>query len=111
MASIAKDGLLVVRHCDPLSPPSELIIVPRSVLDGLVTALHIKLDHPSKHQLSLVLKRHFYALDMSKAIDHASKYDTTCHTCATLKRFPKLSLNNPRKTHRIKSASRTPRMC
>ena len=86
MASIAKDGLLVVRHCDPLSPPSDLIIVPRSVLDGLVTALHIKLDHPSKHQLSLVLKRHFYALDMSKAIDHASD---SCHTCATLKRFPK----------------------
>ena len=86
VASIAKDRLLVVRHCDPLSPPSDLIIVPRSVLDGLVTALHIKLDHPSKHKLSLVLKRHFYALNMSKAIDHASD---SWHTCATLKRFPK----------------------
>ena len=84
MTSIAKDGLLVVRHCD--SPPSDLIIVHRSVLDGFVTALHIKLDHPSKHQLSLVLKRHFYAVDMSKAIDQASD---SCHTCATLKRFPK----------------------
>jgi hypothetical protein len=37
VASIAKDGLLVVRRCDPFVPPSELIIVPRSVLDGLVT--------------------------------------------------------------------------
>ena len=48
--TIAKDGLLVVRKTDPLSPPTELIVTPRSVLDGLVTALHIKLDHPSKHQ-------------------------------------------------------------
>ncbi|CAG2223099.1 unnamed protein product [Mytilus edulis] len=72
VASIAKDGLLVVRRCDPLAPPNELIIVPRSVLDGLVTALHIKLDHPSKHQLNLVLKRHFYALDMPKAAEQAS---------------------------------------
>ena len=65
VASIAKDGLLVVRRCDPFVPSSELIIVPRSVLQGLVTALHIKLDHPSKHQLNLVLKRYLYALDMS----------------------------------------------
>ncbi|CAC5394966.1 unnamed protein product [Mytilus coruscus] len=86
VASIAKDGLLVVRRCDPLAPPNELIIVPRSVLDGLVTALHIKLDHPSKHQLNLVLKRHFYALDMPKAAEQASD---SCHTCASLKRFPK----------------------
>ncbi|CAC5393426.1 unnamed protein product [Mytilus coruscus] len=41
VASIANDGLLVVRRCDPLAPPNELIIVPRSVLDRLVTALHI----------------------------------------------------------------------
>ncbi|CAC5401057.1 unnamed protein product [Mytilus coruscus] len=86
VASIAKDGLLVVRRCDPLAPPNELIIVPRSVLDGLVTALHIKLDHPSKHQLNLVLKRPFYALDMPKAAEQASD---SCHTCASLKRFPK----------------------
>jgi hypothetical protein len=39
--SISKDGLLVVRRTDPLSPSTELIVVPRSVLDGLVTALHI----------------------------------------------------------------------
>ncbi|CAC5376647.1 unnamed protein product [Mytilus coruscus] len=86
VASIAKDGLLVVRRCDPLAPPNKLIIVPRSVLNGLVTALHIKLDHPSKHQLNLVLKRHFYAIEMQKAVEQASD---SCHTCASLKRFPK----------------------
>ena len=86
VASIAKDGLLVVHRCDSFVPPSELIIVPRSVLDGLVTALHIKLGRPSKHQLNLVLKRYLYALDMSKAVEQASD---SCHICGSLKRFPK----------------------
>ena len=85
VASIAKDGLLVVRRCDPFVPPSELIIVPRSVLDGLVTALHIKLDHPSKHQLNLILKRYCYAVDMSKAVEQTCD---SCHICASLK-WPK----------------------
>ena len=83
--SIAKDGLLVVRRTDPLSPSTELIVVPRSVLDGLVTALHIKLDHPSKHQLQLVMRRNFFALDMPAAIARVSD---TCHTCASLKKLP-----------------------
>ena len=86
VASIAKDGLLVVKHHDPLSPPTEMIIIPREVLDGLVTALHIKLDHPTKHQLELVMKRHFYALDIRKSIERACD---TCHTCASLIKIPK----------------------
>ena len=69
VSSIAKDNLLIVHRHDPLVPSTELIIVPRSVLDGLVTALHIKLNHPSKHQLQLVMRRHFFALDWNKAID------------------------------------------
>ncbi|CAB4013135.1 Retrovirus-related Pol poly from transposon opus, partial [Paramuricea clavata] len=34
--SIAKDGILVVRKTDPLSPSTELIVVPRSVLDDVL---------------------------------------------------------------------------
>jgi hypothetical protein len=41
VARISRDGLLVVDRTDPFHPSIELIIVPRSVLDGLVTALHI----------------------------------------------------------------------
>ena len=81
VATIAKDGLLVVHRQTPLSSSNDLIIVPRTVLDGLVTALHIKLDHLSKHQLQLVMKRQFYALDMPQVIDHVCK---TCHTCPSL---------------------------
>ena len=79
------DGLLLVPRNDPLVRSSELIIVPRSVLDGLVTALHIKLDHPSKHQLILVMKRHFHAIDLAKAVDSACY---SCHICASLQKHP-----------------------
>ena len=85
VASISRDGMLVVRRNDPLVPSTELIIIPRSVLDGLVTALHIKLDHPSRHQMELVMKRHFYALDLPKAIERTYN---SCHTCLSLQKFP-----------------------
>ena len=85
VASIARDGMLVVRRNDLLVTSTELIIVPRSVLHGLVTALHIKLDHPSRHQLVLVMKRHFYALDLTKAME--CTYNS-CHTCLSLQKFP-----------------------
>ncbi|XP_060598210.1 uncharacterized protein LOC132751998 [Ruditapes philippinarum] len=83
--SIAKDGILVVKHTDPLVSSVDLIVVPRSAIDGLITALHIKLDHPSKHQILQVLKRHFYALDMSQAVERVSDM---CHSCASLRKLP-----------------------
>ena len=85
VASIARDGLLVVPRSDPLQPASDLIIVSRSVIDGLVTAMHLRLNHPSKHHLLQVMKRHFYALDMASVIDHACD---TCHLCCSLQKFP-----------------------
>ena len=85
VASIARDGRLVVRRNDPLVPSTELIIVPRSVLHGLVTALHIKLDHLSRHQLELMMKRHFYTIDLTKAIERTYN---SCHTCLSLQKFP-----------------------
>ena len=51
VATVAKDGLLVVKRDEPLVPSRECIIVPQQVLDGLLTALHIQLNHPSSHQL------------------------------------------------------------
>ena len=53
-ASISKDGLLVVKRALPFVATSEAIVVPRSVLDGLLTALHVRLNHPSRHQLQTV---------------------------------------------------------
>ncbi|KAK3715784.1 hypothetical protein QZH41_018836, partial [Actinostola sp. cb2023] len=86
VATIASDGLLLVQGNEPLSPPRQRIIVPRQVLEGLLTALHIKLQHPSSHQLRSAANRYFFALDMDKAIDHVTK---SCHPCAALKKTPK----------------------
>ena len=85
VASVAKDGLLVVHSNVPLAPARELIIVPRRVLDGLLMALHIRLDHPTSHQLKLVTRRYFYALDLDGAIDQVA---ASCHQCASLRQVP-----------------------
>ena len=85
VASVADDGLLVVRRHEPLSPSKECIIVPRQALDGLLTALHIQLSHPSCHQLKMVVKRYLYALDLDKAVSHVSD---GCHCCAAIRSSP-----------------------
>ena len=83
--TIAKDGLLVVPQNEPLAPTRERIVIPRQVLDGLLTALHIQLCHPSCHQLKQVAHRYLFALDMDKAIEDVSM---NCHTCASLRNTP-----------------------
>ena len=84
-ATLARDGLLVVKREEPLALTRECIIVPRQVLEGLLTALHIKLDHPSCHQLKVVCRRYLYALDMDKTIELVTN---SCHQCASLKKVP-----------------------
>ena len=85
VASIANDGLLVVQHQEPLSPPRERIIVPRQALDGLLTALHIQLNHPSCHQLKMVVKRYLFALDLDKAVSFVTD---GCHSCEAIRCSP-----------------------
>ena len=70
--SIAKDGVLMVKHSQSFVPLIEAIVVPWSVLDGLLTAPHIKLNHPSCHQFQMVLQHQFFALDMNNAISHVT---------------------------------------
>ena len=85
VASVADDGLLVVRRHESLSPSRECIIVPRQALDGLLTVLHIQLSHPSCHQLKMVVKRYIYALDLDKAV---SRVSDECHSCAAIRSSP-----------------------
>ncbi|CAG2216190.1 unnamed protein product [Mytilus edulis] len=87
VASLANDGLLVVKRNLLFTPCRELIIVPRQVLDGLITSIHIKLDHPSCHQMKSILQRYFYALDMDKAIESVT---SSCHQCVSLLKTPKV---------------------
>ena len=85
VATVARDGLLVVGREEPLVKTSELIIVPRRVLDGLLVALHIRLSHPSSYQLKAIVRRYFYALDLDRAVDRTA---ASCHHCASLRQVP-----------------------
>ena len=85
IASISKDSLLVVKRDQKCTATTEAVIVPRSVLAGLLTALHIYLQHPSRHQLQTVTQRHFLVLDMGDAL---TRVTSNCHTCASLKKLP-----------------------
>ena len=85
IATIASDGLLVVKSNQPFITGSEQIIVPRNVADGLLTALHLKYDHPSRHQLKLIVGRRFYILDLPSLIERTS---SSCHTCTSLSTLP-----------------------
>jgi hypothetical protein len=84
-ATLSKDGLLVVKRDVPFAPSRECIIVPRQVLDGLLTSLHLTLDHPSCHQMKSVVHRFFYALDMDKSIESIT---SGCHRCVSLRKVP-----------------------
>lgn len=83
-ATIAKDGLLVVKSKEPFSV-GERIVIPRDVLNGILTAVHLKLNHPSVSQLKLICRRYFFALDMDRYIDESYG---SCHHCAALEKIP-----------------------
>lgn len=82
---IASDDLLVVPSKPGLVSTTDRIVVPKSVLNGIITAYHLKLNHPSRHQLLQVMNRHFYALNLADAIEHVHD---KCHTCAALQSVP-----------------------
>ena len=85
VVTISRDGLLVVRRDEPFASPHECIVIPRAVIDGFLSALHVKLNHPSRHQMVLVTQRYFFALDLDKALDRCSQ---SYHLCSSLKKGP-----------------------
>ncbi len=82
---VASDGLLVVREVLPLQPTRERIVVPQSVLHGLLTALHIRCAHPSQYQLKQLFVRYFFALNTDAAVKSVS---SSCHLCQSLASIP-----------------------
>lgn len=85
-ASLDNNGLLVVKRPVPFMPTQRLAIVPRQMLHGLVTALHIRLQHPTYTQLTKVFDRSFYGLDSVNVIREVS---VNCVQCASLRQIPK----------------------
>ena len=82
VATLNERGLLIVRKSDPFCLQRELIVVPCDMLPGLITALHICVQHPTKHQLSSLFQRYFYGLCIDIVI---SEVTNNCHQCNSLK--------------------------
>ncbi len=57
------------------------------MFEGLLTALHLKLVHPSCHQYELkkVISRYFYALDLAGCVERVLQ---ACHQCLALSNVP-----------------------
>ena len=85
VVTLANDGLVVFREELPFHLSRDRIVVPRAVLDGFLTALHVRFDHPSQNQLKKVFNRYFYALDIDKSVGLIS---ANCHHCLSLRSFP-----------------------
>ena len=64
----------------------KLIIVPSNIIQGLISALHLQLDHPSSHQLQQMFDRFFFALNSASVIRSVTDQ---CALCNSLKHIPK----------------------
>ena len=85
VCSIGRDGLVVVRKEFPFAKSRDLIVIPSNVLPGLVSALHLRLHHPSKHQLSKAFHRYFYAINADKVI---ADICSQCNLCSSVALLP-----------------------
>ena len=67
------------------------IVIPTSIYPGLVNAVHIRLDHPSKAQLTGLAARYFYTPGWRSIINDVVD---SCHQCSLTKKLPKVLLHD-----------------
>ena len=80
------DGFVTVKHTDMAGNVYNAISVPTKFYPGLVNALHVKLNHPSKSQMQRLMSRHFYCAGQARIIEEIT---SACTICASLKELPK----------------------
>ena len=83
---IHKDGLITVSHIESNGNLYQAISVPTALFPGLIHALHFKLSHPSKLQLTRMVSRYFYTPGYQRIIEEISD---SCEACVALKQLPK----------------------
>ena len=83
---INSKGLLVVREAEPLKAVHDRVVVPRPVIVGFLTSLHIQCGHPTAYQMKKVFSRYFFALDIDKYMDETT---AACYQCAAIRDIPK----------------------
>ena len=81
-----KDGLITVKHVDNAGNQYQAVSVPTDIFPGLVHALHLKLSHPSRTQLSRLIARHFYTPGYQRIIEEVT---LSCELCTAMKQLPK----------------------
>ena len=81
----APDGFITVSSTDKDRSESQAISIPSPMFPGLMQALHLKLNHPSKTQLQRISARYFYAPGNARIIDEVT---TNCPVCTSLRQLP-----------------------
>ncbi len=84
--TIGKNSLIIQRKILPFCPTRELTAIPQHLLSGLLTALHIRLQHPTRNQMKQMFNKFFFALDSDKEIEQVC---ANCSQCASLATLPK----------------------
>ena len=86
--SISNDGIIVKIDTDNYGNTNQMIVVPNMIMRGIITALHIKFDHPhpSKLELRKVCDRYWFATQLNQIIQQV--WDN-CHQCQALEPVPR----------------------
>ena len=87
---IDKDGLLLIKTPDGTFNGAA-ILVPHHLFMGVMSAIHLRLDHPSKAQLIGLAARYFYTPGWRSIIEEVSD---NCHQCAAAKTLPAVLLSD-----------------
>jgi len=81
-----QDGLLIVRAYDgKLLRTINRIVIPPTFLSTVLTTIHNRANHPTKHQMQQLINRYFFASGLDHKIDELLQQ---CILCTSLKRFP-----------------------
>ena len=83
---IHKDNLVTVDYIDPNGIRYQAVSIPTPLFPGLIHALHLKLSHSSKLQMSKLVARHFYTPGYQRIIEEVSN---SCEMCTAIKQILK----------------------
>ena len=87
---IDKDGAVLVKTKDG-AYSGYAMVVPLSIYPGLIHTLHLRLDHPSKSQLTALTQRYFYCHGFQAIIEQVTE---SCLQCSSVKKLPKVLLSD-----------------
>jgi len=83
--NISNAGLLTLKAKDDAGIVRNLVVIPTNLYPGLLSALHIKLQHPTKYQMGKLMGRYFYSPGSTARI---AECVDSCHTCLSLRPLP-----------------------